>query len=399
MRHLIATLSTLSILFFAFLTACTRAMSQGPVPALTTSPTLTASPTPSQTSTHTPSPPPTFTLTPTPTHTPTPTGVADNSFVTNSTPTPSSPPLITLVFTGQIVPARCVQAAVDAKGNANYIYAGVLDFLQAADLTVGTLNATLSDVAPKTGCVETFVLAGSPNHADAMALAGFDVMSVATNHIKNCGVTSCGDQAFYETLDNLRRVGILPVGAGINDTEAMQPVVVTLHGVRFGIVSLGQIEQNAFAGENSPGIAVLDEANLRTAIAAAREVSNVVIVMPHWGPEYTHTPNPSQLALAQVAVDAGADLVVGNHTHYIQAFGTVEGVPVFYGLGNFVFDQTQERERQQSLILRVYFQGTEYLGFEIFPTISDKDGTLHLADQEETAEILENLQEINEELP
>ncbi len=388
----------LTLLFFTFsLSACTRTSSQAPalLPSPSGEPVPVSSPTPSPTatlaSTETPAStaPPTFTPTPLPTDTPLPT----------ETPTPAPPPLITMIFTGQIVPARCVQAAVDANGNADYIYAGVLDFLQPADLTVGTLNASLSEVAPRTGCVETFVLAGSPENADAMARAGIDVMSVATNHIKNCGVTSCGDDAFYETLDNLRRVGILPVGAGANHAEAMEPVVVEIQGIKFGIVSLGQIEQNAYAGENSPGIAILNEENLRAAIATAREMADVVIVMPHWGPEYTHIPNPSQLALAQVAADAGADLIVGNHPHYIQAFGEVNGIPVFYGLGNFVFDQTQERERQQSLILRVYFQGTEYLGYEIFPTISEKDGTLHLADQVETAEILLKLQAINEDLP
>ena len=389
MRRIIAIFILLALLL---LTGCTRAISSTPfsTPARETP---FSSPSPVVLS-HTP-PGPTLTLSPaltpslTPSLSPTPT----------QTFTPAPPPLITLVFTGQIVPARCVQAAIDEKGNADYIYEGVLDFLQPADLTIGTLNSSLSDVAPRTGCVETFVLAGSPENADAMARAGIDVMSVATNHIKNCGVTSCGDEAFYETLDNLRRVGIFPVGAGANHAEAMQPVVVEIQGIKFGIVSLGQIEQSAYAGENSPGIAVLNEENLRAAIATAREMSDVVIVMPHWGPEYTHTPNPSQLALARVAADAGADLIIGNHPHYIQAFGDVNGIPVFYGLGNFVFDQTQERERQQSLILRVYFQGTEYLGYEIFPTISEKDGTLHLADEEETAEILLNLQAINEDLP
>jgi poly-gamma-glutamate capsule biosynthesis protein CapA/YwtB (metallophosphatase superfamily) len=380
-----------------FLVACTRAFSQAPVSEPVLESTVTLFPSETAPPLSTPTPTPILPLPFSPTPKPSPTG--SQLPPSTETPVPDTPPVITLVFTGQIVPARCVQAAVDVKGNADYIYAGVLDYLQAADLTIGTLNATLSDVAPRTGCVETFILVGSPNNADAMAQAGFDVMSVATNHIKNCGLTSCGDQAFLETMDNLRRVGILPVGAGMNHAEAMLPVVVDVKGVRFGFVSLGQIEPNAFAGEDSPGIAILNEDNLREAIRTAQTLSDVVIVIPHWGPEYSHNPNPSQQSLAQVAVDAGADLVVGNHTHYFQAFGDVSGVPVFYGLGNFVFDQTQERERQQSLILRVYFHGTEYIGFEIFPTITEKDGTLNLADPEETSEILLKLQGINEGLP
>ena len=377
---------------FLFLAACTRSISQGSIPTLAVEFTPAFSPTPTQTSTEILVPIPSSTVIPSPAPT--------QTQIPTETATPALAPLITLVFTGQIIPARCVQAAIDAKGNADYLYESVSDFLKQADLTLSTLNASLSDVAPKTGCVETSILTGSPESADAMARAGFDVMSVASNHIKDCSKTNCGDQAFIETLANLRRVEILPVGAGNNQGEAMQPLIVEVNDLRFGIVSLSQMEQDAFAGKNSPGIGVLNEENLRAAIAIAREMADVVIVMPYWGlEEYTHMPDPSQLELAQVAVDAGADLIVGNHTQYIQAFGEVNGVPVFYGLGNFVFDDTQERKRQQSLILRVYFQGAKYLGFEIFPTITEKDGRVHLADEQETAKILDNLQEINEALP
>ena len=133
-------------------------------------------------------PSPTFTAEPTP----------------STTPTPKPDPKITLLFTGVIVPARCVQATIDERGEADYIFAEVRDLINGADLAVGTLNATLSDYPPHTGCVFTYVLVGDSRSAYAMADAGFDVMSVATNHIKNCGLGDCGDRAFLETMQNLR---------------------------------------------------------------------------------------------------------------------------------------------------------------------------------------------------
>jgi poly-gamma-glutamate synthesis protein (capsule biosynthesis protein) len=289
-----------------------------------------------------------------------------------------------------IVPARCVQAAIDERGDADYLYDEVRQVIQEADLAVGVYNATMTDVAPHTGCVPTYVLVGSPENADALQRAGFDMMSVATNHIKNCGLTNCGDRPFFDTLDNLRRVGILPVGAGANHTEAMQPVVVTLNGVRFGFISLGQIELLAFAGPDTPGIAVLTPENMKEAIAAARQVSDVVIAMPHWGPEDVPTPTYIQRGLARQTVEFGADLVVGNHTHVVQGIQEIDGVQVFYGLGNFVFDQWP-RDHQQGVILKVRFQGSRYLDYELLPTHVDKDGTVHLADLEEAAEILERI--------
>lgn len=311
---------------------------------------------------------------------------------TEITPTTTQVIQTTLLFTGVIVPARCVQAAIDERGDPHYLYDEVRDVLVSADLAVGTLNATISDYPPHTGCRSTYVLVGSAENADALDQAGFDVMSVATNHIKNCGLTNCGDRAFFDTLDNLERVGIIPVGAGGNHSEAMQPVVVECNDVRFGIVSLGQIEPMAFASDDEPGIAVLSEENLQVAISAAGEISDVIIVMPHWGPEDVAWPTYLQRDLARQLVDAGADLVVGNHTHVVQGVQIIDGVPVFYGLGNFVFDQWP-RDHQQGVILLVHFKGTEYAGYEFIPTHVDKDGTVHIADELEAAEIIQRIED------
>jgi hypothetical protein len=90
----------------------------------------------------------------------------------------------------------------------------------------------------------------------------------------------------------------------------MKPVVIEKNGVRFGFVSLGQLEPNVFATDDTPGIAVLDEENLRAAIDAAKQVSDVVIVLPHWGPEDVPNPNWSQRDLARIAIDAGADCII-----------------------------------------------------------------------------------------
>ncbi|MBN1231664.1 MAG: CapA family protein [Anaerolineales bacterium] len=319
---------------------------------------------------------------------------------TTITPTtePTEIPITRILFTGVIVPARCVQAAIDEREDTDYIYAEVKDIIQSADLAVGTLNSGISDYPDHTGCIRTYVLVGESDNANAMARAGFDLMSVATNHIKNCGIPECGDIAFLDTLENLENAGIQYVGAGINHQAAMLPVVITVNGIRFGFVSLGQIEETAFAGEDTPGIAILNEENLRTAIEKVSLISDVVIVMPHWGPEDVPNPNWSQKVLAKVAVDAGADLVVGNHTHVIQAYHEINGVPVFYGLGNFVFDQDLP-DHQQGMILIVTFEGTEITGFDLIPTHVDRYGTVYLADETESAEIFGRIEEANQNLP
>jgi poly-gamma-glutamate synthesis protein (capsule biosynthesis protein) len=315
--------------------------------------------------------------------------------------TDQSKPQITLLFTGVIVPARCVQSAIDARGDANYIYDEVREFISSADLAVGTLNTSLSDLSTHTGCIETYVLVSDSRSAEAASSAGFDVMSVATNHIKNCSGASCRDyfnRAFNDTLDNLLANGILPVGAGASLENAMQPVVVEVKGVRFGFVSLGMVEPMAFAGQDSPGIAELNDENLPSAIDAARQVSDVVIAMPHWGPEDTSDPDSLQKHFAQVAVETGADVVVGNHTHVVQAIQQLNGIDVFYGLGNFVFDQTWDLAHQQGVMLLLHFNGSDYAGYDIIPTHVDGDGTVQIADPNEAAQIIQRIEEASEKL-
>jgi len=313
-------------------------------------------------------------------------------------PTPTELPITTLLFTGNIVPARCVQAAIDALQNYDYPYEEVRQILQAADFAIGTFNATLSEIAPRTGCVPTYILVGDPQNADALARAGFDAMSVATNHIKDCGLATCGDQAFFETLANFQRVGILTVGAGKNELEALQPIVLTANGVRFGIVSLGQHEQGGvFAEVEKPGVARLTDENIQRAIQLARQISDIVIFLPHWGPEDRSTPTWVQRQLAQKIVNAGADLVVGNHTHVVQGYQTLNGVLVFYGLGNFVFDQDLN-DHQQGVILLVRFQSKRLLDFEFIPTRVDEDGRVHLAGEAEAKEILQRIEAASQDL-
>ena len=132
----------------------------------------------------------------------------------------------------------------------------------------------MSDRVVQTGCARTFQLVGRANNAAAAQRAGFDLMSVATNHIKDCGkMKSWCDFALLDTLDNLQQAGIQTVGAGKDLAEALQPVVFTVNGVRFGFVSLGdrKMDENVFAGADYPGIARLTPENIQQAMGAGAQ--------------------------------------------------------------------------------------------------------------------------------
>jgi len=263
---------------------------------------------------------------------------------------------------------------------------------------VGVYNATMRDNVPYMGCVKSWELIGSTNNADALANAGFDVMSVATNHIKDCGQLYCGDEGFFSTLENLQRVNVQSVGAGKNLKEALMYVVIETNGVKFGFVSLGEVNERVFSDQETPGIAFLSNRNLESAISAVSEEADVVIVLPHSGPEDYPRVTTQQKYWARYSVEYGADLVVMTHAHILQGHQLLGDVPVFYSLGNFVFDQSWARDHQQGAILLVEFEGELIKSFEFIPTVVDQDGTVHLPDAVEKVEILQRIEDLSENL-
>jgi poly-gamma-glutamate synthesis protein (capsule biosynthesis protein) len=109
---------------------------------------------------------------------------------------------------------------------------------------------------------------------------------------------------------------------------------------------------------------------LRSDVAAARKAgAQVVIVFPHWGTEYDPTPFAGQQNLAHAAIDAGADVVIGNHAHWAGAMEVYEGRPIWYALGNFVFDQTWSEPTMEGITLELTFHGPTLVQARMRPHI------------------------------
>jgi poly-gamma-glutamate synthesis protein (capsule biosynthesis protein) len=107
------------------------------------------------------------------------------------------------------------------------------------------------------------------------------------------------------------------------------------------------------------GSAQLTEAALKADIGAARRAgAELVIVFPHWGVEYTTRVSAQQSRLGHAAIDAGADMVIGNHAHWAGALEVYKGKPIWYSLGNFVFDQTWSEQTMEGITLELTFDGT-----------------------------------------
>jgi poly-gamma-glutamate synthesis protein (capsule biosynthesis protein) len=280
---------------------------------------------------------------------------------------------------------------MQALGDLTHAFVPLAPWLAEADITTGSLDASLSDANEPFGCTETFSLMGPSAAAGGLSLAGFDVITVATNHVKDCGVSPCGDQAFFDTLENLRSRGIAPVGGGADLSAARTPAVLTVKGVRFAFLGYDEIASYYHAAPGVPGTAPLNETYLREDIAAAAAVADVVIVMPQWGIEYQAEPTAGQRQLAAAAAEAGAGLVIGNHPHWVEAAEVIDGVFVAYALGNFVFDQDWSLETQQGVMLQASFFGAQLKGIEYYPVHIYDEHQPRFAEPEEAQQILDRI--------
>ena len=196
-----------------------------------------------------------------------------------------------------------------------------------------------------------------------VARAGFDWVSLANNHIDDAG-----SKGVLETITALDRLGIGHGGAGRNATAARAPSLFVVGGVKVAVLGRDAIASPYWAGATTVGSAGLVRDQVVADIRAAKAAgADVVIVYPHWGVEYHATPTAGQRALAKAMIDAGADLIIGNHVHWAAAMEVYKGKPIWYGLGNFVFDQTWSEPTQQGLLLELTFSGRTLVQARIHP--------------------------------
>lgn len=195
--------------------------------------------------------------------------------------------------------------------------------------------------------------------------AGIDVVTIANNHIGNAGPAGVLD-----TIRHLDAMHIAHVGAGRTATAARAPATFEIAGQQVALLGYDAIRPAYHATARRAGSAGLDRARYRTDLAAARRSgADVVVVLPHWGVEYTAAPTSSQRANARALVAAGTTLILGSHSHYAGAMESVGDSPVLYSMGNLVFDLTRSEETVEGIIVEITFVGGRPAQIRLHPTV------------------------------
>jgi poly-gamma-glutamate synthesis protein (capsule biosynthesis protein) len=246
--------------------------------------------------------------------------------------------------------------------------------LGAADLSVVNLETALTERGTPIG--KEFHFRAPASALDTLAGAGVDAVSMANHHGADYGAVGLRD-----TLAARRTSPIPVVGIGADDDEAFAPATLEAKGLKVALFGASQVYEMTLASwsadEDSPGIAsAAPTGRLRRAVEKAAQSHDLVVVFMHWGLDYQACPDGLSASTARTLADAGADIVVGGHSHRVNGAGWLGSSYVAYGLGNFVWWRSREPDsRTGVLTLSVDVRAAQRKGRRDRPVVTGADWT------------------------
>lgn len=234
-----------------------------------------------------------------------------------------------IAFCGDIMPGAEVSQHIGQATIADWLR-DVSPAWGDADLLIGNLESPcIVDAKPIESELPELIFHAPATRLQELLAAGFSAVTLANNHILNCGPLG-----LTETLREIKRVGLHHAGAGMNLAEALQPAFIPVRGKIVGLVAFCY---GPPAGNSSPGVAPCDPPLMRRALTAARDNADIVIAALHDGLEYSDVPPARTRSRFRFLAENGADIVIGHHPHVLQGLEWHGQTPIAYSLGDFLF--------------------------------------------------------------
>lgn len=349
-------------------------------------------------------------------------------------------PAVTVALVGDLMLQHPI-----ARGGRSPGTASVFALFEAADLVMANLEVPLT--ARGAPADKHVVFRSDPSLAHELRAAGVDVVTLANNHMADCGL-----DGMFDTLEALGAAGVAAVGAGRNLDAALAPAVLAASGTRVAFLGIAttlavgsgaaperpgiapvrvttSYVVDATALEETPGIAPVVETRawagdvevVARAVAAAKRQADACIVAVHWGvphgwvAQFQDPIADYQRPLARVLVEAGADVVVGHHPHVLHGIEVIGGRPVFYSLGNFLFHalrvgvqptlrrtdppyswrSLRSKTNLDSAVALVTFEAGRPSAVEVVPVLINDAGDPELAGGDDAARILATVRDVS----
>lgn len=279
----------------------------------------------------------------------------------------SEPKSTEVLFVGDIMLGRDVENKMQHEG-LPYPFMNVSTTLALADVTIGNFEGVVPEVHVQTPSMG-FQFSIRNEYLTALRDVGFDVLSLANNHSYDHGTSA------HEYTQSICTALSLICGGLPNTLSSSSITVKTVGDLRIGIIFL-----NTTWGEP-------DKEKLTTFLNELATISDVQIAFVHWGDEYVRTHNVAQQVLAELMIDHGIDAVVGHHPHVVQDIALYKEKPIFYSLGNFIFDQYFSNDVQEGLGVRMRITGDD-ITYTLVPFSSKESRNQPMKMTEEGARVL-----------
>ena len=242
---------------------------------------------------------------------------------------------LSITFTGDVLLDRGVRQFVEHRSVDKLFSPFVDSVFQSSDLVVANLECPATKI--RQPAFKQYIFRAEPEWLQTLKAHGITHLNLANNHSVDQGRTGLAD-----TKKNIQETGMIPVGAGDNMQEAAQPVLLasTPRNV-YLLTSLQMPLENFSYLPDKTSVSHEDLDSLKTRVRQLKETDPCcyIIVSLHWGGEHTLRPVPLQRQQAHQLIDAGVDALICHHTHTLQTIEQYQGKPIYYSIGNFIFDQ------------------------------------------------------------
>ncbi|MBU0964287.1 CapA family protein [Patescibacteria group bacterium] len=272
-------------------------------------------------------------------------------------------PEIKLVAVGDIMLGRTVEQKMIDYNDWAYPFRETYQATTTGDIVFGNLEAPL--IKGLTVQAYGMVFRAAPQSGEGLDYGGFNVISLANNHINNQGA-----EGIASTIENLEQLNIAHTGAGQNLQAARQPAIIQTKNTRFGFLAYTDntfTSQYDEATDQRAGALFMKHEILIEDIKYLQNSADVIIISMHAGNEYSPQPSQQQIDFAHTAIDNGAKLVIGHHPHVLQPIEYYGQGYIIYSLGNFIFDQMWSEPTRESAIAEIIFQNNEIKKINLLP--------------------------------
>jgi poly-gamma-glutamate capsule biosynthesis protein CapA/YwtB (metallophosphatase superfamily) len=267
---------------------------------------------------------------------------------------------IKVIAVGDIMLSRSVEQKMIEYNDYKYPFLKTAEITRKADIVFGNLETAI--IPGRMIKSEEMIFRTDPKAVEGLKFAGFNILSLANNHIMNFGKAG-----LESAIKNLDENNILHAGAGLNREDIYKPAIKNIKGIKFAFFAFTYNYDQRKSSKEIYGVADMSIEKMKETVEKSKLENDIVVVSMHAGTEYSISLSKQQKAFAESAIDSGADLVIGHHPHVVQGVEKYKGKYIIYSLGNFIFDQMWSNETRLGAMAEIIFDDKKVESVNFIP--------------------------------